>query len=107
MRRLSKTLPYSRSSPRTIPLGDYIYILAFGVEEGPLVGRGYIFDWGKDSKGESDAEERGEDLSHLYSTLISSRVYYTSQRVGCNWIWIQESFAIYPRIWQVRSFYSG
>ena len=78
MRRLSKTLPHSRLSPRTIPLGDYTYILAFGVEEGSLVGRGHIFDWWKDSKGESNEKERGEDLSYVYPTPVSPRAHYTS-----------------------------
>ena len=78
MRHLSKALPYSRLSPRAIPLGTYTYILAFGVEEGSLVRRGHIFNWRKDCEGESDAEERGENLSYLHSTPASSRAYYTS-----------------------------
>jgi hypothetical protein len=45
MRRVLKTIPYSRSSPLSIPLGNCTHILAFGVEEGPLVGRGHIFNW--------------------------------------------------------------
>jgi hypothetical protein len=44
MRRLLKALPYSRLSPRTIPLSDYTHILAFKVEEDSLVGRGHIFN---------------------------------------------------------------
>ena len=37
MYRLLKALPYCRLSSRTIYLGNSIYILAFGVEEGSLV----------------------------------------------------------------------
>jgi hypothetical protein len=59
---LPKALPYPRPSLLSIYIGNYAYILAFGVEEGSLVGRGYIFDWWEDCKGESDAEERGEVL---------------------------------------------
>ena len=77
IRRILKTLPHSRSSSRTIPLGNYIYILAFRVEEGSLVGRGYIFNWRKDYKRESDAEERGEMLSYLYLAIVSPRAYDT------------------------------
>jgi hypothetical protein len=84
MCRLLKTLSHSRPGLRTIYLGNHIYILAFGVEEGPLVRRGYVFNRWKDSKGESDEEERGEDLSHLHSIPASLRAYNTSQYVGCN-----------------------
>jgi hypothetical protein len=48
--RLSKALSYSRTSYKPIPMGDNIYILAFGVAKSSLVGRGYIFDWKKDYK---------------------------------------------------------
>jgi hypothetical protein len=75
---MPKTLPHSRPGSRTIYLGNHTHILAFGVEEGPLVRRGYVFNRWKDSKGESDEEERGEDLSHLYSTLASPRAHNTS-----------------------------
>ena len=34
---LPKTLPHDRSSHCTTPLGNYTYILAFGVAEGTLV----------------------------------------------------------------------
>jgi len=86
MRRLSKALPHSRSSSRTIPLGNYTHILAFGVEEGSLVRRGHIFNWRQDYKGESSAEEMGEDLSYVYLTLALSQAYYTSQCMESNWI---------------------
>jgi hypothetical protein len=78
LRRLSKTLPHCRSSPRSIPLGNCTYILAFGVEKGALVGRSYIFGWRKNCKREGNEKERGEDLSHLYSALISLRPHNTS-----------------------------
>jgi hypothetical protein len=42
--RLLKALSHSRLSPYSISLGDYIYILAFGVEEGSIIGRGHIFN---------------------------------------------------------------
>jgi hypothetical protein len=78
LRRLSKTLPHCRSSPRSIPLGNRIYILAFGVEEGPLVKRGYVFSRGKNYKGEGNEKERGEDLSHLRPAPILPWPYNTS-----------------------------
>ena len=78
LRRLSKTLPHCRSSPRLIPLGNCTYILAFGVEKDTLVGRSYIFGWRKNYKREDNEKERGEDLSHLYSALISPRPHNTS-----------------------------
>jgi hypothetical protein len=74
---MPKTLPYSRPSPRTIPLGDYTHILAFGVEEGSLVGRGHIFNWRKNYKGESDEEERGANIPDVYPAPVSPRVYNT------------------------------
>jgi hypothetical protein len=86
MCRVPEALPYSRPSSRAIPLGDYTHILAFGVEEGSLVRRGHILNWREDSKGESDEEERGENLSYLYSTPISLWPHDSCQCIGCNWI---------------------
>jgi len=88
MRRLPKALSYRRPSSRAIPLGNSTYILAFGVEEGSLVGRGHIFNWGKDGEGESDEEERGANLSDVYLTPVSPGPHVTGQRVGCNWVWL-------------------
>jgi len=48
------------------------------VEEGALVRRSDVFNWWKDSKGEGDKKERGEDLSYLHPTLISPGAYYTN-----------------------------
>jgi len=45
MCRMPKTLPHSRPGLRMIYLSNYIYILVFGVEEGLLVRRDYIFNW--------------------------------------------------------------
>jgi hypothetical protein len=78
LRRLSKTLSYCRSSPRSIPLSNRIYILAFKVEEGPLVRRGYVFNRGKNYKEEGNEKERGEDLSYLRPALILPWLYNTS-----------------------------
>jgi hypothetical protein len=88
MRRLPETISHFCTSSRLTPLGDNTYILAFGVVEGSLVGRGYILSWRKDSKAKSNKEERGADASYMYTTLVSLGLYNTCPCMGSNWIWL-------------------
>jgi transposase len=52
---------------------------------------------GEVSKGESDEEERGANAPNVYTAPVSSWWHDPSQRLGSNWIWLQESFAV--RLW--------
>jgi hypothetical protein len=56
------------------------------VVKGPLVRRGYIFDWREDCKAEGNKEEGGENLPNLYITPILLGVYNTCKCIGGNWI---------------------
>jgi hypothetical protein len=84
MRGLPEALPHSRTSPRSIPLGNYIYILDSRVVKGPLVRCGYISSWRKDSKAEGYEEKGGENLPNLHTTPVPPRAYNAYKRMGSN-----------------------
>jgi hypothetical protein len=67
-------------------VGNRIYILAFRVAKGSLVGRGYIPSWKQDYKTESNKKEKRKDLSYLYIIPVSPGAYNTSQCIRSNWI---------------------
>jgi hypothetical protein len=45
-------------------------------------------------------------LSYLYPALASPRAHNAGQRVGSNWIWLQESYGICTWNWQDWSPYT-
>jgi hypothetical protein len=62
MHYMPKALPYSRIGSLLIYIGHYTHLLDDGIVKGPLVGRGYIFNWREDFKAEGNKEEGGKNL---------------------------------------------
>lgn len=97
----------SCASQGSIPLGNYTHILDSGVVEGALVGRSNLPCRREICEGESHTKLSREAVLDVYLTSVPSWSYDGSQRLGSNWIWLQEPVNLCPWIRQEPCAYTS
>jgi hypothetical protein len=97
---------FSHTSSVSVPLGYCAYILDSGMIKGPLVWWGNLSSWREDYEAKGYPQEKWKMLSYLYLVLVLPRAHNAGQRVGSNWIWLQESSGICTWNWQDWSPYT-